>query len=115
MWDRRSAGQEAAPPALEEQALAGQAQHLGGVGDATEALLREFWANSKNASLKTDATRLRDRVKFGDPFYLAKEYGRGRVTMVTTTAGEQWTDWPSQYPGKGKFGRGITSNPSTRQ
>ncbi len=74
-----------------------------GVGDATEALLREFWANSKNADLKAEATRLRDRVKFGDPFYLAKEFGRGRVTLITTTAGEAWTDWPSERPGNASF------------
>jgi hypothetical protein len=74
-----------------------------GSGDPAEALLREFWANPKMADLRTEATRLRDRVKFGDPFYLAKEFGRGRVTLVTTTAGEAWTDWPSERPGNASF------------
>jgi hypothetical protein len=74
-----------------------------GSGDPSEALLREFWANPKMADLKTEATRLRDRVKYGDPFYLAKEFGRGRVTLVTTTAGEAWTDWPSERPGNASF------------
>ena len=74
-----------------------------GSGDAGEALLREFWATPKTADLRREAVRLRDAVKFGDPFYLAKDYGRGRVTVVTTTAGETWTDWPSEKPGSASF------------
>jgi hypothetical protein len=35
-------------------------------------------------------------VKFGDPLYLVKQFGKGRVAVMTTTAGETWTDWPSQ-------------------
>jgi hypothetical protein len=64
-------------------------------GDPDEALLREFWANPETADLKAQVARLRDNVKFGDPLYIAKDMGRGRVTVVTTTSGEQWTDWPS--------------------
>jgi hypothetical protein len=74
-----------------------------GAGDPTEALLREFWAHPRMADLKRLTVQLRDRVKFGDPFYLAKEFGRGRVTVVTTTAGEQWNDWPSQQPGNASY------------
>ena len=65
--------------------------------------MREFWATPKAADLKREAVRLRDAVKFGDPFYLAKDFGRGRVTVVTTTAGETWTDWPSEKPGSASF------------
>ncbi len=74
-----------------------------GSGDPTEALLREFWADPKWADLRAKAARLRDATKFGDPFYLAKEFGRGRVTLVTTTAGESWTDWPSERPGNASY------------
>ena len=45
--------------------------------------------------LKVEGQRLRDAVKYGDPLYFAKQFGRGRVTLMTTTAGEQWTNWPS--------------------
>ena len=72
-------------------------------GDETGALLREFWADAQHAELKRQAERLRDAVKFGDPLYLAKEFGRGRVTLVTTTAGEAWSDWPSERPGSASF------------
>ncbi len=69
-------------------------------GDAAEALLREFWALPENADLKSEAMRLRDAVKFGDPLYFAKTFGTGRVTLITTTAGEQWTDWPAGPGGR---------------
>jgi hypothetical protein len=71
-------------------------------GDATEALVREFWALPDVAAVRSEAARLRDAVKFGDPLYLAKQFGRGRVAVVTTTAGERWTDWPSG-PGRPSF------------
>jgi hypothetical protein len=72
-------------------------------GDAEEALLREFWADARNADLKVRVTRLRDRMKYGYPLYLAKTFGRGRVTLVTTTAGESWTTWPAESPGNVSF------------
>jgi hypothetical protein len=71
-------------------------------GDKDEALIREFWAQPELADLKTQATRLRDAVKFGDPLYLAKQVGRGRVAAIMTSAGEQWTDWPTG-PGKASY------------
>jgi hypothetical protein len=77
-------------------------QRAGDAGGA--AVLREFWANPKMADLKADAMRVRAAVKFGDPFYLTKLVGRGRVTLITTTAGETWTDWPSEQPGNASFG-----------
>jgi hypothetical protein len=75
-----------------------------GEGDADEAILREFWANAETADLRAEVTRLRDSTKYGDPLYFARQYGRGRVTVITTTAGEQWTDWASVPPGNVSFG-----------
>ena len=71
-------------------------------GDADEALLREFWSNPKVADLKAEFVRLRDAMKFGDPLYMAKTFGRGRVSVMFTTAGEAWNDWPSG-PGNPSF------------
>ena len=64
-------------------------------GEPAEALVREFWTQPELGDLRKDVVRLRDTVKFGDPLYLAKNHGRGRVTLVLTTAGETWTDWQS--------------------
>ena len=66
-----------------------------GEGDATEAVLREFWANPKAGDARTLAMQIRDSAKYGDPIYLAKRLGRGRVTAFLSTGGEQWTDWPT--------------------
>ena len=72
-------------------------------GDAEEALLREFWSSPKVADLKAEFSRLRDAMKFGDPLYMAKTFGRGRVSVMFTTAGETWNDWPSEKPGSASF------------
>ncbi len=74
-----------------------------GGDSAATPKLREFWANPKTTSLKAAAVRLRDEVKFGDPLILAKQFGRGRVLLVTTTAGDTWTDWPNEPPGSASF------------
>jgi hypothetical protein len=73
-------------------------------GDNDEALLREFWAMPETADLKNEVTKLRDSTKYGDPFYIARQYGHGRVSLITTTAGEQWNDWASSPPGNVSFG-----------
>lgn len=65
-------------------------------GEETEPLVREFWALPEMADIRAEAQKLRDAVKFGDPLYLVKRFGKGRVAVMTTTAGETWTDWPSQ-------------------
>jgi hypothetical protein len=71
-------------------------------GDKDEALIREFWAQAELADLRQESMRLRDAIKYGDPLYLVKEFGRGRVTTLLTTAGEQWNDWPTG-PGRPSF------------
>jgi len=61
-----------------------------------EALKRpsmvNFWAAAENALLKEKVERLRDEVSFGDPLYLAKNYGKGRVAAFMTSAGASWND-----------------------
>ncbi len=63
-------------------------------GDPNEAKLREFWSQPELADLRREAQALRDDCKYGDPLYIAKRFGNGRVAVMTTTAGEPWTDWP---------------------
>jgi hypothetical protein len=69
-------------------------------GDPSEPVLREFWGQPELMDLRPEFQRLRDAVKFGDPLYLVKEFGRGRVAVFTTDAGGahasgSWTDWPA--------------------
>lgn len=77
-------------------------------GDESEPVLRDFWNQPELAEVKPLALALRDEAKFGDPLYVVKQFGRGRVAVMTTDAGgthspgnKQWTDWPS---GKGSPG-----------
>jgi len=58
--------------------------------------LTEFWDGTDNGeirSLKKDIKDLRDQVRYGDPFIVAKNFGKGRVVAVMTTAGKDWNDW----------------------
>lgn len=70
-------------------------------GDESEPVLRDFWTQPEMVEAKQQATLLRDEAKYGDPLYVVKEFGRGRVAVMTTDAGgthadkKQWNDWPS--------------------
>jgi hypothetical protein len=64
------------------------------LGDEDEPKLKEFWA-TVDPKLRADAIQLRNEVRYGDPLYLARKFGDGRVVTVLTTAGSTWTDWPN--------------------
>lgn len=59
---------------------------------ANKPSLVNFWAMSDNAALKEEIQKLRDEVKFGDPLYVAKPFGKGRVVAFLTSAGASWND-----------------------
>jgi hypothetical protein len=62
-----------------------------------EALLREFWGQPELAEAKVLAEALRDSCKYGDPLYLARTLGNGRVAVMTTSVADPMTDWPILY------------------
>jgi hypothetical protein len=76
-------------------------------GDPSEPILREMWMQPELTDLKAEFMRERDKVKFGDPLYVVKQFGQGRVAVMTTDAGGThsgipdaagdvvFTDWPS--------------------
>lgn len=82
-------------------------------GDESEPILREMWSQPELADLRPEFQRERDKVKFGDPLYVVKQFGAGRVAVMTTDAGGThpatspatgevtWNDWPA---GKGAPG-----------
>jgi hypothetical protein len=77
------------------------------VGDESEPVLREFWAQPELAQLKAQAANLRDETKFGPPLYVVKRFGHGRVAVMTTdasgtyTGDTRWNDWASGQGGSG--------------
>jgi Aerotolerance regulator N-terminal len=64
--------------------------------------LRAFWQRPEMADLARELQSMLDEVKFGDPLYVAKQYGIGRVIACTTSAGASWNDLEglslSHYP-----------------
>src|SRR5262245_61631726 len=54
--------------------------------------LIEFWGQSDMAGLREEFQKLRDEVKYGDPLYVAKPFGKGRVVAFMSSAGASWND-----------------------
>jgi hypothetical protein len=59
-----------------------------------DALLREFWGNTELADAKRTAQSLRDQMKYGDPLYVARRFGGGRVAVFTIPVCAPWSNWP---------------------
>ncbi|MCI0639991.1 MAG: BatA domain-containing protein [Gemmataceae bacterium] len=57
--------------------------------------LTEFWTypDPKISTLREAAQRVIDQARFGDPFIIAAQYGKGKVVAIMTTAGKEWNDW----------------------
>jgi hypothetical protein len=57
--------------------------------------LTEFWSypDPKVSSLRKDVIDLRDQAKYGDPFVIASNFGKGKVVAVMTSAGKEWNEW----------------------
>ena len=56
-------------------------------GDESEPVLREFWRCRRWPTCGPRRCGCGTTVKFGDPLYLVKQFGRGRVTVMITDAG----------------------------
>ena len=54
--------------------------------------LVDFWSSADHAALKEEVEKLRNEVKYGDPLYVAKNFGKGRVIAFMTSAGASWND-----------------------
>src|SRR5207244_3957721 len=67
----------------------------GAVGGAEDRPnLQEFWQKSENADLRERVVKLLEAVRYGDPFLVARTYGKGRSMVYLTTANETWNDLP---------------------
>jgi len=88
--------------------IAGSTSEVHVLGQALSVLLEDsgsekdrrpglvgLWAQSEYAVLKEEIEKLRDEVRFGDPLYVARPFGRGRVVGFLTGAGAAWNDLES--------------------
>jgi hypothetical protein len=66
--------------------------------DDKQPSMKEFWESPDVQKLRTDFDRFRETVQYGDPLVVAKQFGKGSVVAVLTTAGKAWNDWPGGCP-----------------
>ncbi len=57
--------------------------------------LQEFWQAPEQADLRDRLTKLLQTVRFGDPFLISKNIGRGHVLAHMSTANAVWNDMPN--------------------
>lgn len=57
--------------------------------------LQEFWQQGEQADLRERLTRLIEAVRYGDPFLVARQYGKGRSLVCLSSANAAWNDMPS--------------------
>jgi hypothetical protein len=63
--------------------------------DPTKPDLRLFWQLPAHAELLAAFQRLIESVRYGDPFLVARKYGKGAVLAYLSTAGSAWNDFPN--------------------
>jgi len=54
--------------------------------------LRAFWQLPEVVDLTREIRAFMDQVKYGDPLYVAKRFGRGRVVVCSSSAGSSWNE-----------------------
>jgi len=66
--------------------------------------MAQFWQLEGLADLKEDFLKYLDKIKFGDPFYIAKQQGKGRVLAFLGAAGTSGPegDYWSPLNGRGR-------------
>jgi hypothetical protein len=60
--------------------------------DKNRPSMQVFWQLPEVSELHKSIKDFSEQIKFGDPYYLAKQYGIGRVVACTSAAGSSWND-----------------------
>lgn len=66
-------------------------------GDKSKGLpnMKEFWQFPEVVGLRQTLEKLRDDISRGDPIYVSKTFGKGRVVAWLSSAGSSWNDHSS--------------------
>jgi hypothetical protein len=69
----------------------------GAENDPQRPDMETLWAHPKMKGLASQFDEFRTTIEFGDPFIVARQYGKGRVCAVLSSAGTatKWNDWGS--------------------
>lgn len=54
--------------------------------------MQAFWQKPEVAELYKNLKEFIEQIKYGDPYYIAKQFGIGRVVACTSSAGSSWND-----------------------
>jgi hypothetical protein len=67
----------------------------GAENDPQRPDMEALWAHPKMKALAAEIDEFRAAIEFGDPFVVARKYGKGRVCAVLSSAGTvtRWNDW----------------------
>lgn len=60
--------------------------------DENRPNLQPFWQAPEIAPLRQEFQSLLEEIRYGDPLYVVKDYGAGRVAAYMTTANDAWND-----------------------
>ena len=66
----------------------------------------QMWQLPQLADLKQEFVQFQDKIKFGDPFYIAKQQGKGRVLAYMGSAGASGPEG-DYWSSLNRFGRGY--------
>lgn len=61
--------------------------------DADRPDLTEFWKKPEVKALRQSIAALRDKTRYSDPILVAAPFGKGRVVVCLTSAGDAWNNW----------------------
>jgi hypothetical protein len=65
----------------------------GAPNDPNKPNLQEFW--QQQTDLRERLVRLLEAVRYGDPYLVARTFGKGRVLACMSTANTAWNDMPN--------------------
>jgi Aerotolerance regulator N-terminal len=67
----------------------------GPADDPSKPNLQEFWQAREQADLRERLSKLLETVRYGDPFLIGKNLGKGRVLAYMSSANAAWNDLPN--------------------
>jgi hypothetical protein len=55
--------------------------------------LEKFWADARNDELRKEIDQFIEDLRYGDPFLVGKQVGKGRVLVCMSSANDSWNNW----------------------
>jgi hypothetical protein len=62
-------------------------------GSVIKPALDKFWQDGKNNELRIEFDQFLEDIRYGDPFLVSRQYGKGRVVACLSSANFSWNNW----------------------